>query len=803
MKHSIDNMLKSLTAEEKATLSTGKDFWTLHGVPRLNLPSIMLTDGPHGLRKQSGASDHIGINESVPATCFPSAVGLAASWNQQLLVQVGDALAKECLAEQVSVLLGPGVNIKRHPMGGRNFEYFSEDPYLTGTLSTAWVNGVQNLGIGASLKHFALNNHEEGRMVLDVVADERTVREIYLPGFEMCVKQAKPWTVMCAYNKFRGQYLSENEYLLKAVLRDEWGFNGVVVTDWGANHSRVDGIINGQSLEMPGGTDVSSKKILSSLERGELSMEQLDESVGPVVELMAKSADALDSRAVCNFDVHHELARTAAEESCVLLKNGQNVLPLNQNSRVLVVGALATETRYQGSGSSQIIPTRLEQPLDEIKKLAAAPVSYTEGYLISGEENSELCAEAITLASDVEKIIVVVGLTAAYESEGFDRSHMGLPANQISLIESLAEFHDRLVVVLQNGSPVEMPFRDSVAAIVEAYLGGQAGASALARILYGQANPSGKLAETFPVQLEDVPSNPWFPGEYRQSQYREGLYVGYRYFETAHKPVLFHFGHGLSYTSFEYADLEVSCADEAFSPNSEVTLAFTVTNTGDVSGAEISQIYLGQKNSSVPRPSKELKAYEKRHLEPNESSRIIIKLDFRAFAFWDKEMNDWVVESDDFEIMVGASVADIRLSKTLTLRTERAIAEPNSALAAYYEPNQLNFDDAAFTALLGHDIPEPISVKPFQMNSTLSEISSNWLGARLHRSALNQAEKMLGETAGESERAMTKAMLSGMPLRGLIMLSGGKMSEALVSRLIHAMNNRWLKVLLGGPVRSE
>lgn len=804
MSDSIDNIFSSLTTEEKAVLSGGKDFWHLHGVERLGLPSIMVTDGPHGLRKQGGSSDHVGLSKSVPATCFPTASGLAATWNVGLIRQVGTALAQESLAEQVSVLLGPGANLKRHPLGGRNFEYFSEDPFISGVMSTAWVDGLQSCGVGASLKHYALNNHETGRMVVDVVADERTVRELYLPGFERCVKEVQPWTIMCAYNKFRGDYLSENEYLLKTVLREEWGFNGIVVTDWGANHDRVAGVINGQSLEMPASGDMNPKKIMAALTDGSLTMEQLDESVRPVVELIAKSAESLDESAQVDLNANHDLARLVAEEASVLLQNDDALLPLEKSMKVLVVGALATDTRYQGSGSSQIVPSQLEQPLKEIEVLADdGCVTFAAGYTIVEGEHPALCEEAVQLAADADRIVVVAGLTPEYESEGFDRTHMQLPANQLTLIDAMREHHHKTVVVLQNGAPVELPFKDSVKAILEAYLGGQAGGSAMARILYGDVNPSGKLAETFPIVQSDVPSDQWFPGEYRQSQYREGIWVGYRYFDTAGKSVAYPFGHGLSYTTFDYSDLTIK-APEDFNEASVVTVSCTVTNCGDRAGAEVVQVYVGQKNASVPRPDKELKAFDKVYLEPGESKTVSLRLDYRALAFWSSAGNGWRVESDEFAISVGASIADIRLSGTIQINTGEIIAEKASDLAKYFKPANLEFDDAAFEALLGHEIPEMIAIKPFQLNSTLLEVRSNWIGRRVNKAAKAQIRAMLGgDEPTKQELWLVEAIVSEMPLRTILTMSQGKMKPGVIHRLIHAMNNSWLKVIFGGPVRSE
>lgn len=799
----IDNLFASLTTQEKAQLSGGKGFWHLHGVERLNLPSIMVTDGPHGLRKQSGNSDHAGVLESVPATCFPTASALAATWSTSLIEEVGGALAKECLAQQVSVLLGPGANIKRHPLGGRNFEYFSEDPHVTGKMASAWIRGLQRHNVGASLKHYALNNHERGRMVVDVVTDERTLREIYLPGWETPVKEAQPWTIMCAYNKFRGTYLSENEYLLKTVLRQEWGFKGVVVTDWMANHKRVDGVRNGQSLEMPGSGDANAQKIIASVTDGTLTEEALDESVRPVVELIVKAADALDPSAQVDLDSNHTLARRVAEEACVLLKNEGGLLPLSADQEVAVIGALAAQTRYQGSGSSQINPSQLEQPLNEIRALAGAATKFAAGYLLSGKSEPTLLAEASTLAAKAQRIIVVVGLTPDYESEAFDRPHMQLPPNQLELLDALLPYHDRLVVVLQNGAPVELPFKDTASAILEAYLGGQAGASAMARILFGLANPSGKLAETMPIHCADVPSDQWFNQELRQAQYREGIWVGYRYFDSAKIPVAFPFGHGLSYTEFDVTELRIESLWQDGAEEGHVDISVNVTNTGSCEGAQTIQVYVGQINASVPRPVRELKAFSKVRLQPNETSEVTMRLDRRSFAFWCVQANAWVVESDEFQIDVGVSIADIRQRATIALNTGRPLATRSPGLATYFTPDKLAFDEPAFRCLLGHSIPNPICVRPYQWNSTLAEVRGNWLGGLVHKLVARQTSKMLGEHVDEHTQLMIDAILMEMPLRSLATMSRGKVSESLLRRLIHAMNGSWLKCMRSDPVRSE
>ena len=800
------DLLQQLSLEEKADLCSGADFWHLAAVERLNLPSIMVTDGPHGLRKQPNDADHLGLTESVPATCFPTASGLAASWNRALITEVGVALGEECRQEHVSVLLGPGVNIKRNPLGGRNFEYFSEDPFLSGEMAVAWVNGVQSQGVGASLKHFAANNHEAGRMVADVVVDERSLREIYLPGFEAAVRQAKPFTIMCSYNKLGGVYLSENRKMLTEILRDEWQFEGLVMTDWGAAHDRVRGIKAGLDLEMPSSGELNTRKIIDAVDQGTLSLDELDRCVARIIDLILKSKPAVEQVSRFSVDAHHDLAKRAAVEACVLLKNEAGFLPLAPEVSVAVIGSLAKNTRYQGSGSSQIVPTRLEQPFDAISRLVlgeSGQVTYADGYTLKGDASEKLMTEALMLAEKADRVVLVVGLTPDYESEGFDRSHLDLPPGQQNLIKVLEPVHHKLVLVLQNGAPVVLPEISKVPAILEAYLGGQAGASALAEIVFGRSNPSGKLAETFPICIEDVPSQPWFPGETRQSQYREGIWVGYRYFDSVDKAVQFPFGHGLSYTTFEYSDLAIEMsAGEVFTKLDEVLVNVRVKNTGNHAGAEIVQLYVGQANASVHRPGKELKGFEKVHLASGEEKTVSIKLNYRAFAFWHCQQDDWVAESDQYTLFVGSSIADIRCSESIPIKTVYEIGQRNPALNAYFTPGSCHYGDDVFEALLGHSIPPMLPTKPFQLNSTLAEVQDTFVGGQLVKLVNRMSVKMLGESS-DHNKAMVQAIISEMPLRSMVSMSQGKFSFSLLRRLIHCMNHDWRKLIVGSAVKSE
>ncbi len=806
--NTVNELLSKLTLEEKATLCVGKDFWRLHGIERLGLPSIMVTDGPHGMRKQPDGADHMGLQNSVPATCFPTASALAATWNRELLQRVGVALGEEALAEDVSVLLGPGVNIKRHPLGGRNFEYFSEDPFLAGEMATAWVNGVQSTGVGTSLKHFAVNNHEHGRMTVDAIVDERTLREIYLPAFEATVKNSQPWTVMCAYNKLNGHYLAEHTELLTNVLQNEWGFEGIVVTDWGANNDRVAGIKAGQHLEMPSSGDINVRKIIAAVNSGELSVADLDQSVSRVLALIVKAKDTLerDQATPKNHQTHHNLAREAAEQGAVLLKNDGALLPLAKTGKIAVLGALATHTRYQGSGSSQINPTQLEQPLDEIEQLVGktAKVAYSLGYGLKGDLTFKQKTDALAAAESADVVILFAGLTPEYESEGFDREHLNLPRQQRDLITALAPHYHKLVIVLANGAPVTMPFVSDVPVILEAYLGGQAGASALARILFGDVNPSGKLAETFPTAQTDVPSDAWFPGTLRQSQYREGIWVGYRFFDTAQVAPLFPFGHGLSYSRFDYSDVMVNqdLNTEIELGKAPLTISAKITNVGERAGFETVQLYVGQENPRVPRPKKELRNFAKVWLEAGASEVVSFTLNERDFAYWCSETHAWRADSDQYVLSLGSSSADIRLSVSLSLKTMHPNEDKAESLAPYFTPRDCDFNDEAFQALLGHPIPKPVPLKPYHTNSAIKEIQSTWVGRFLKKNMMREITKAMGELP-EENRLMMEGMINDMPLRNISLMSEGKLPETTLHRMIHLMNGSWFKAITGKPCATK
>ncbi|OMF01027.1 glycoside hydrolase family 3 C-terminal domain-containing protein [Paenibacillus sp. FSL H7-0942] len=757
MERNIKELVQRMTLEEKAGMCSGLDFWHLKGVERLGIPSIMVTDGPHGLRKQDGSADHLGLTSSVPATCFPSAAGLASSWDKELARQVGVALGEECQAEDVAVLLGPGVNIKRSPLGGRNFEYFSEDPLLSTQMATGHIQGVQSQGVGTSLKHFAVNNQEERRMSIDAVVDERTLREIYLASFEGAVKDGQPWTVMCSYNKVNGTYAGENEWLLTDILKDEWGHEGLVVSDWGAVNERADALAAGLELEMPTSGGIGERKVIDAVESGQLPLDKLDRAVERLLTLIFNAVDQKQDGATYNKYEHHQLARKVAAESMVLLKNEEGILPLGREGDVAIIGAFARKPRFQGGGSSHINPTKVDDIVEEMTQVAGESVtfSYAPGYRIEADDVDEtLMHEAVQAAQSADTAVVFVGLPDRYESEGYDRAHLRLPDNHIRLIEEIAKVQSRVVVVLSNGSPVEMPWLPQVQAVLEAYLGGQAVGGAIADLLYGEVNPSGKLAETFPAKLSHNPSYLNFPGEGDRVDYREGIFVGYRYYDKKELEPLFPFGYGLSYTTFEYADLKVDRTE--LTDQDEVNVQVRVTNTGDRAGKEIVQLYVSDVECTVIRPVRELKGFAKVALEPGESKVVSFTLNKRSFAYYNVDMKDWHVETGEFEIQVGSSSRDIHVHTRVNVES-----------TATFLPT-------------------------YTRNSTLGDIQRDPAHKQLLDQALQQFQEASGfggDDAGD-HADMMDAMMKYMPLRALVAFSGGAMTEEAMNELLEQLNNK-------------
>ena len=659
-------LVNRMTLEEKAVLLTGNGWWATHPIDRLGVPSISLTDGPHGVRKGQGA----GLSTSVPATCFPTASALSCSWDADLIREVGVALGEESQAIDVQILLGPGINMKRSPLGGRNFEYFSEDPVLAGRLAAAYIEGVQSQGVGTSLKHYAVNNQEFERMATSSNVDERTLHEIYLPAFEIAVREGKPWTVMSSYNLVNGVYASEHEELLRDILREKWGFAGFVVSDWGGINDRVAGLKAGTNLEMPGSGRYNANKIVQAVQSGALSADQLDESVREVLAVILRAHDGHKAGVSLDVDGHHALARKAASESIVLLKNVDRLLPLNVNELkgIALIGEFAKLPRYQGSGSSQVNPTQVSNAYDELVKIAGDDQKfvYAVGYNSEGEVTERLLDDARKAAVRAEVAIVFAGLPDSYESEGFDRASLDLPLGHQQLIEAVASVQPNIAVVLMNGSAVTMPWADKAKAIVEAWLGGQAGGGALADVLTGAVNPSGKLAETFPNSIYDTPTFPHFPARNRHANYGEGIFIGYRYYDTKNLRPLFPFGFGLSYTTFSYTGIKAAAT--SIKDTDALTVEVSVKNTGPVAGKEVVQFYLREQHPLVLRPEKELRAFQKVTLSPGEEKTVTFRLSKRDFAYYDSALRAWSVHSGNFDILAGGSSRDLPLKATIEMQ---------------------------------------------------------------------------------------------------------------------------------------
>ncbi|MBQ8897012.1 MAG: glycoside hydrolase family 3 C-terminal domain-containing protein [Clostridia bacterium] len=772
MKH--PTTVAALTPRQKAELVTGEGFWMLKAVPGTDLPGIRVSDGPHGLRKKDSAKrsgSGIDLGRSVPATCFPTAATTACSWDVELLCEIGRALGQECLAQKVSVLLGPGVNIKRSPLCGRSFEYFSEDPLLTGKLAAALVRGVESKGVGTSVKHFACNSQEAFRMVIDEVVDERALREIYLTAFEICVREGKPQTVMNAYNRVNGTYASENDRLQRDILRGEWGFEGLILTDWGASADRIKGLKSGTDLEMPSSGKHNVEKILSALASGELEESVLDESVDRIIDLISRAAPALKKEHSFSPEAHHDLARRAAAQSAVLLKNS-GALPVRPGQKLAVIGEMARTPRYQGAGSSLVNPTRLDNALAALEAL---------GFETVFDPGTDPVVAAET-AKNADIALVFVGLTPEYEAEGYDRGDMKLPESHDRLVTEVCKKAKATAVILSGGAPVELPWADKADAILLAGLGGQGGGSALADLLTGRVNPSGKLAQTWPISLAHTPTFSDYPGGPAVSLHRESVFVGYRYYSTAKVPVAYPFGFGLSYTSFEYSDLALSA--ESITEHDGLKVSFTLKNTGDRPGAETVQLYVSDPESTVFRPERELAAFEKVFLLPGEEKRITLELERRAFAFFNTLTNTWTVERGEFEILVGASSADIRLRDRVYV-SALAVPMPDHRKTApeYYSGIPGNFE-----AILGRPIPPNCRDRslPLDEYCCLNDAAHTKWGSRISRLAKWLMARL---ASGESDRAMLTAMATQLPIRNFVAMSAGVFSPRMARGLLKVLND--------------
>ena len=773
-------LLKKLTLEEKCALLSGAETFKTRGMPKHGIPQIWLSDGPHGLRKQAGESDHLGLNPSVPATCFPTASAVANSWDAALGEEIGAALGEEAAAQEVSVLLGPGLNMKRNPLCGRSFEYFSEDPYLAGKLAAGYIRGIQSKGVAACPKHFAVNSQETRRMASDSIVDERTLREIYLTGFEIAVKEGHPRSIMSSYNLVNGTYANENKHLLMEILRGEWGFDGAVITDWGGSNDHALGVKNGSTLEMPAPGGDSVRELLAAVESGKISESDIDARLSELLPLVFDTKAALDA-APREFDAaaHHALARRAAEESLVLLKNEGSLLPLAAGSKVAVIGDFAKNPRYQGAGSSMVNSTQVDVLLDKLIDSELNVIGYQQGFDRHGKPDAALQKSACELATQADTVILCMGLDEIAESEGLDRSNLHLAQNQVDLLQAVAAVNPKIVVVLYSGSVVETPWLDNCQALLYAALGGQAGAGAVADALAGKVNPCGKLAETWPLAYADIPSAADFATRRKTVEYREGLYIGYRYFTTAEKAVRFPFGYGMSYTTFAYSDM---AADEQ-------GVSLTVTNTGSVAGTEIVQLYVAKKNSELFRPAKELKGFARVTLAPGEKQRITITLDDKAFRFWNVKANRWEIEGGEYELLVGASVEDIRLCEKISVHGTATVHPYEDVdLDCYYKGNVLSVSDADFEKLLGHPLPN--GKTKIDRNLTLGELNHarsplGWLVWLVLTILLDVSYK-------RGKPDLNILFQYNMPLRALAKMTNGAISMGMVDGIVMELQGFWI-----------
>lgn len=742
----VKQLVKNMTLEEKASLCSGADFWHTKAVKRLGVPAMMVSDGPHGLRKQDEKADHLGMNESIRAVCFPAGCAMAASFDRELIGKIGQVIGNECQAESVGVVLGPAMNIKRSPLCGRNFEYFSEDPYLTGEMAVSHIRGVQSQHVGTSAKHYLANSQEHRRMSADSRMDERTMREIYMPAFETAVKQAQPWTVMCSYNRFNGEYASENHRTLTDILRGEWGFKGFVVSDWGAVNDRVKGVAAGLDLEMPSSGGINDAKIVAAVKNGELDEACVDLAAERILNIVYEFIENQNKDAVWDKEADHAFAREAATECMVLLKNEHQVLPLKKESKVALIGEFAMKPRFQGGGSSHINCFKVDSAFETAKDVCK--VTYAKGYSLEKDIVDEaLIAEAVELAKVSEAAVIFAGLPDAYESEGYDRTHMRMPEGQNELIRRVAAVNANTVVVLHNGSPVEMPWVNDVAAILEVYLGGQAVGAATIDVLYGDKNPGGKLPETFPNKLEDNSSYLYYLGEGDVVEYREGVFVGYRYYDKKKMDVLYPFGHGLSYTTYAYSNLKLD--KHSMSDRDKLTVSVDVENTGHVDGKEIVQLYVAPQTEGIIRPVKELKGFVKVALKAGEKKTVTFELDDRAFAYWNMQIHDWYVQTGDYKILIGKSSRDIVCEDTVSIQSTKVIP-------VHYDENTL-----------------------------FGDLMADERAAKILEPYMTVIAKAIGGDSNDEDSAanaaiskdMMMAMLRYMPLRGVRSFCGDALTE--------------------------
>lgn len=785
MKHV--ELIGKMTLEEKAAFLSGKNEWQSRDIPRLGIPSIFCSDGPHGIRRQAGAGDHLGLNPSLPATCFPTAATVANSWDEELAQELGEALGEEAAVQGVNVLLGPGLNIKRSPLCGRNFEYLSEDPYLAGKMAAAYIRGIQKKGVYACPKHFAVNSQELRRMAMNAVVDERTLREIYLTAFEIVVKEGKAKALMTSYNQINGSYANENEHLLKEILREEWEYEGMVVTDWGGSNDHVRGVSLRSNLEMPTPGLDSARQLLKAIQEGRLTEEQLDICVDDLLDAVLElTAGSSVKTAEIDWTVHHSLAGRAAAESIVLLKNmaaPDPILPLKEDCSVALIGDFAIRPRYQGAGSSMVNPAKEVETMEKmIENYPVHCVGCAAGYKRNGEVDEALKKAALDLAQNADVVIYCFGLNEINEAEGMDRGHMRLPQNQIDFLEALVRVNPNIVGVLSGGSAVEMPWQHCCKAILHGYLGGQAGAGAMMDVLTGRVNPSGRLAETYPIRYEDTPAFQYFPSAERNSEYREGLYIGYRYYDTSRVRIQYPFGFGLSYTSFEYGNLEVR----------EDGIRFCLKNTGSRDGAEVAQLYVGCWDGAVFRPEKELKGFKKVFLKAGETKDVVIPFDDKTFRYWNSRTNHWEVEGGTYQILVGACVMDIRLSGSITLKgTTKELPYEGRNLPSYRTGLIQNVEKEEYEILLGYPVPS---------GKWSGELGFNDAVCQMYyaKSALARwVYKILTDKKAKNEAMGTPDLnllfQYNIPFRAIAKMTGGLVSMDMIRGILLVINGQFLK----------
>ena len=794
MKHK--DILDQMTLIEKAAIVGGQGEWQTWPIPRLGIPSMYCSDGPHGIRKQAGAGDHLGLNESLKATCFPTAATVANSWDVALGEKIGRALGEEAMAEDVHILLGPGMNMKRSPLCGRNSEYFSEDPHLAGKMAAAYVRGIQSKGVRSCIKHFAVNSQEERRMAMDAVVDERTLREIYLTAFEIAIREGKAKALMTSYNEVNGEYANENAHLLLDILRGEWGYDGMVVTDWGGSNDHVKGIKCRSNLEMPNPGLDSARQVIAAIENGTLTKAELDLCVDDLLDAILETTKAAKGHST-EFDIegHHALAREAAAQCAVLLKNEGKILPLAEGTKVAVIGDFAFKPRYQGAGSSMVNTTKLESFIEIAQESSALEiVASSAGYQRNGDPDEALKNEAVEAAKQADVVLYFFGLDEMSESEGLDRQHMKLPKVQIELLKALAGANPNIVGILSGGSSIEMDWDKDLKAVLHGYLTGQAGGGAVYDIITGAVNPSGKLAETYPVSYEDTPAFKYYPAKERTSEYREGLYIGYRYFDTAHVPVKYPFGYGLSYTTFEYTDLKVNAEGATFK----------ITNTGKCDGAEIAQLYISLPGAEVFRPEKELKGFAKVFLKAGETKSVNIAFNDMTFRYWNVKDEAWAVEGGIYKVLVGSSSADIRLAADMSVA---GVGSGNpydrKKVPAYYSGDITRVPDGQFETILGRPIPDGSWTRELTENDAICQLknSKSWLCRRVY--GVLEGKKKKAEAAGKPD--LNVLFIYNMPFRAIGKMTGGAVSQEMVEGMVKVVNGHFfggIGAVIGGYFRN-